>query len=267
MFGCNHACRPHYPSWGLGTPCEWRIARGTTDSLPLMGIGNASRRRLRLPNEHVHLITPHGDWEQTFGAFAAAEPSASLPLMGIGNLPGAEAVGADFAGSLPLMGIGNTLRRWCFRWTGSATHYPSWGLGTRSGSAVAGGVRVGLITPHGDWEPNAPGRQERDAVKLITPHGDWERPTWSARAAARISHYPSWGLGTSADDSRTDYGHELITPHGDWEPTDRRLPVKQPYPLITPHGDWELDVGDDGYGGRGLITPHGDWERGPGAGR
>ena len=51
----------HYPSWGLETSHPSAIARCTSSSLPLMGIGNSVvRRRRDRPDD---LITPHGDWK------------------------------------------------------------------------------------------------------------------------------------------------------------------------------------------------------------
>ena len=49
-------------------------------------------------------------------------------------------------------------------------HYPSWGLETRRALRVA--LHRHLITPHGDWKPEMYVPPAEPAPKLITPHGD-----------------------------------------------------------------------------------------------
>ena len=139
----------HYPSWGLETRVragwhgslsqlitphgDWKPERGSSyclaacNSLPLMGIGNASAAGPRPPAGRSHypswgletvshpedhgaavlLITPHGDWKQY-----------RVPL----------------------------------RWRWPRSHYPSWGLETGLALRMVRRVPV-LITPHGDWKP------------------------------------------------------------------------------------------------------------------
>ena len=121
------ASRPHYPSWGSETtnrrltPDELK----SYDSLPLMGIGNSG------PWLIIQLITAHyPSWgsETAMIRCCAVSFSSSLPLMGIGNLPGLNLT-AEVLISLPLMGIGNH---------GKIDHEEA---------------RHRLITPHGDRKP------------------------------------------------------------------------------------------------------------------
>ena len=125
--------RPHYPSWGLETPStavravdpsrhlitphgDWKpmlldpsiAVTESPDSLPLMGIGNCSRRN---PLPRTTAVD-------------------SLPLMGIGNVGPCNPVIVCSPNSLPLMGIGNTASS-PRRMRGLRSHYPSWGLETR----------------------------------------------------------------------------------------------------------------------------------------
>ena len=123
---------------------------------------------------HTGLITPHGDWEP---------------------------VGRD---------------RW---YAGPAPHYPSWGLGTPQVGLVNARLPR-LIAPHGDWELVQKAKEIEDQLASLPlmgignhfeqgdcPYTDQvslplmgignlkTRPTI---AANRITHYPSWGLGTSS---------------------------------------------------------------------
>ena len=100
-----------------------RVTEATTDSLPLMGIGNAGAGELGVVV--ALLITPHGDRKPSPTSTLALDAVRSLPLMGIGNA----STGLPSSGqsnSLPLMGIGN------------------------QGEAVCAHGRSVLITPHGD---------------------------------------------------------------------------------------------------------------------
>ena len=119
--------KSHYPSWGSGTLLTLMGSNRTTNSLPLMGIGNAAIRphgndegkahypswgsgtfrRRRGHSDPVRLITPHGDREPVSLDQSANNSLHSLPLMGIGNDP------IDAADRTP-----------------RTSHYPSWGSGT-----------------------------------------------------------------------------------------------------------------------------------------
>ena len=76
----------HYPSWGSETVPGARWGHSvTSDSLPLMGIGNLA-----------------------LSASSIQADSSSLPLMGIGNALHTTVREPRYGCSLPLMGIGNT---------------------------------------------------------------------------------------------------------------------------------------------------------------
>ena len=167
----------------------------------------------------VHLlITPHGDREP---AEALPEQARGVVLITPhgdrehGRLHGAQIQSVD---SLPLMGIGNSTSNAPNR-SKAWTHYPSWGSGTRL-RTLRTARKHGLITPHGDREPDGQtlgshpifrslplmgignagaGRRQRYRLHLITPHGDreLERPTRVVQALE--PHYPSWGSGTGVD--------------------------------------------------------------------
>ena len=84
------------------------------------------------------------------------------------------------------------------------------------------GLRLPLITPHGDWEPRIRAFQDPYLILLITPHGDWEHELPLFSKPDESSHYPSWGLGTGLSRHGSASLIHLITPHGDWEPATNR---------------------------------------------
>ena len=115
-----------------------------SDSLPLMGIGNAWEKATR--TEYGELITPHGDREPRLqlqgGGVGLA---AHYPSWGSGTHGKALARRIETS-SLPLMGIGNATR-WSQATTGLPPHYPSWGSGTRERV----GVRPGPQAHYPSW--------------------------------------------------------------------------------------------------------------------
>ena len=117
----------HYPSWGSGTTVPKYLMQGYNSSLPLMGIGNDAVSDAAA--EIGDLITPHGDRELHIRNRTSDKSENSLPLMGIGN-NSKKTTSNTSSISLPLMGIGNSHPSDEERLS-TATHYPSWGSGTR----------------------------------------------------------------------------------------------------------------------------------------
>ena len=147
----------------------------------------------------------------------------------------------------------------CGTYPNSQSHYPSWGLGTRSSSAL-NPLGLRLITPHGDWElPDASTttKGKIDSLPLmgignqlfccragvdphlITPHGDWERRSYLPNRRGADTHYPSWGLGTIIALENEGYMKNSLPLMGIGNVLEYFLSFAKA-PLITPHGDWEL---------------------------
>ena len=124
--------------------------------------------------------------------------------MGIGNIISPAAEKQMMTPHYPSWGLGT---RSGARWTATAVghpHYPSWGLGTPS-ELRRGLQRRLLITPHGDWELQHRHRRLLRQVRLITPHGDWEPEAAppSRRRSRSSAHYPSWGIGNTGCSARS----------------------------------------------------------------
>ena len=210
----------HYPSWGLGTPSSAAWSRRPFRShYPSWGLGTPRSRGRGGPMPI--LITPHGDWERRDRGRPHPLSKASLPLMGIGNLP------APPSPPAPLDDL--------------ITPHGDWEpVEHRAGEEL----RSELITPHGDWEPRLVPLPAGPRPLLITPHGDWEPATAALRDRLEAcSHYPSWGLGTLLAAINDLWDSELITPHGDWEPASLR---RIPRPGWTHYPSWGLGTPPSG---------------------
>ena len=186
--------------------------------------------------------------------------SASLPLMGIGNLAvdgtEEEVLGSHYPSwgsetaihatmlsmnnkiSLPLMGIGNLLLL-----------------------LDAGLHAAQLITPHGDRKPPTLPRGSAGhaltslplmgignllllldaglhAAQLITPHGDRKPPTLPRGSAGHaLTSLPLMGIGNLAQLSARDAGHRTSLPLMGIGNQQSGLVAAQVVSLITPHGD------------------------------
>ena len=108
------------------------------------------------------------------------------------------------------------------------------GLETPELPAIVIPPRV-LITPHGDWKRQRPGR-DRQAIALITPHGDW-KPHLAAQSAPAE--------------------YRLITPHGDWKhppPAAGREPPGRPH-----YPSWGLETNPVGRSTRGRASHYPSW--------
>ena len=166
--------KAHYPSWGSGTAV-------TLDPEPGTG--------------QPRLITPHGDREPRHSSTPIiARPTAPhYPSWGSGT--SAESThcahrSSRILSSLPLMGIGNMMPRHVARLRAPIS-LPLMGIGNhaRELAFVRGEIHC-LITPHGDREPGT-------------------RPGWPTT----MTHYPSWGSGTSTYACSSGPRRRIGSPH------------------------------------------------------
>ena len=268
----------HYPSWGLETMMRYSAMHLSWCSLPLMGIGNSTKRFrvaslnvLSLPlmgignvdvedagSQQPKLITPHGDWKRFEVTYSQIHCPGSLPLMGIGNQSGRSTLSEEAASHYPSWGLettrarrsaGNCWNSLPLMGTGNTrcggcgqpatkTHYPSWGLETWTARADPD-PRVASLPLMGIGN-GLVFLGVLHKTPLITPHGDWKPSRRRGPRTTRTSHYPSWGLETPHAPGSPSRSRHLITPHGDWKLLSSGV-VSDPYiNLITPHGDWKL---------------------------
>ena len=222
---CGHG--PHYPSWGVGT-AGGQIGRRT--------------------GENQILITPHGEWEHQLLGQATGPCRIELahyPSWGVGT----RRCTAGFLGrrlfeelitphgeweldrvsltgwppalaSLPLMGSGNIIKRVLLKPSNRATHYPSWGVGTRRSclqdrhADEALGISLPLMGS-GNTRNTVLGRSV-STRELITPHGEWERSFMVLLRSCRevANSLPLMGSGNlhPVDSCRRSCLDHLITP-------------------------------------------------------
>ena len=160
------------------------------------------------------------------------------------------------------------------------SHYPSWGLETRSAGGLANAFSPSLpLMGIGNGQAARGTRKAPDcSLPLMGIGNPMLVPSSAVTAACSL---PLMGIGNRNTILSTCKGSpKLITPHGDWKlhgPHPRRvddglsLPlmgignrgrrISEPHTghLITPHGDWKHPRSATSRKGLlRLITPHGD---------
>ena len=179
--------------------------------------------------------------------------------MGIGNALMARRSSPAPSASLPLMGIGNRPRTGRPT-TSSGTHYPSWGSGTRRPDGMTSRIvhslplmgignarkspfnrpRSGshLTTPHGDRELDTTLHRGRDALNLTTPHGDREPISPERLSIAMTRSLPLMGIGNQTTESTASVLSNSLPLMGIGNRSGG-LAARRLRPLTTPHGDRE----------------------------
>ena len=187
----------HYPSWGSETQRVWRLPRSSRSAhYPSWGSETFSESDTGFDQAPFYLITPHGDRKLTSAARSDSVAHFSLPLMGIGNLRGAE---VDRAGA------GHLITPHGDRKLDLLVRQPP--------------TALMLITPHGDRKRAATASANRfhaDSLPLMGI-GNAARAL-GLREVPVHAHYPSWGSETKTNSLCKEKYDELITPHGDRKP-------------------------------------------------
>ena len=233
---CACWSRTHYPSWGSGTGVHGQSTRCAQAHYPSWGSGTRAPRREH-PRREPLLITPHGDREPVVMPTTPPRLVASLPLMGIGN-----------HGALP---------RGTWR---EASHYPSWGSGTRRKSPDC--WRTFRSLPLMGIGNSCGGARSRRRPFLITPHGDREHGDEVARWMIANVSLPLMGIGNAATIGAATTAATCSLPlMGIGNPATR---APNAVSLTTHYPSWGSGTGGDPTGAPqvppGLITPHGDRE-------
>ena len=204
-----------------------------------MGIENTRRR----PRRGTWWAPHYPSWgleTPRIGPPGGPTRPRSLPLMGIGNLPGgrrpATAVPTPH---YPSWGLETAAGR-ASPAPGASAHYPSWGLETRHGAVPVGAGSTASLPLMGIG--NRRSASPRPCRR--PPH----YPSWGLETRARPAttprrrspHYPSWGLETLA----ALMSHAALHRHslplmGIGNRVGRAAVDEQPDGLITPHGDWK----------------------------